>query len=125
MQEQVSSMQTKLAAKQARIDALEAGCLHALRHHQGGSSEVGQPLRKLLGIGRFDSLPKQKIESAAPLIDDENWMLWNGGDMPVAEGVFVDVHLREGKKFMNYAATEYRWNHENTSQDIIAYRVVR
>jgi hypothetical protein len=38
--------------------------LNVLWHHQGGSSPVGQPLRKLLGIGQFDRLTSEQLSEA-------------------------------------------------------------
>jgi hypothetical protein len=38
--------------------------LWALYHHQGGSSAVGQPIRKALGIGEFDHLTTEQIAEA-------------------------------------------------------------
>lgn len=47
-----------------RIDQLEAVLLHALWHHQGAHSEVGQPIRAVLGIGRFAPLTMDQIRIA-------------------------------------------------------------
>jgi hypothetical protein len=38
--------------------------LWALYHHQGGSSHVGQPIRKALGIGEYDRLTDAQIQEA-------------------------------------------------------------
>lgn len=38
--------------------------LNVLWHHQGGSSPVGQPLRKLLGIGQHDHLTEEQYSEA-------------------------------------------------------------
>lgn len=42
----------------------EAALLWALYHHQGGSSDIGQPIRKLLGIGQHDRLTDEQIAEA-------------------------------------------------------------
>ena len=42
----------------------EAALLWTLYHHQGGSSNIGQPIRKLLGIGQFDRLTDEQITEA-------------------------------------------------------------
>ena len=47
-------------SEQDKVDAL----LWALYHHQGGSSPIGQPIRKLLGIGQYDRLTTGQIEAA-------------------------------------------------------------
>lgn len=38
--------------------------LWALYYHQGGSSEVGQPIRRFLGIGEYDHLTPEQIAEA-------------------------------------------------------------
>lgn len=38
--------------------------LWILYHHQGANSPIGQPIRKLLGIGQFDRLTDEQIASA-------------------------------------------------------------
>lgn len=43
---------------------VRAALLFALWHHQGGSSPVGQPIREILGIGRFDRLSDADIDAA-------------------------------------------------------------
>lgn len=50
-----------LEAQAAHIKELEAACINALYHHQGASSVVGQPIRKVLGIGQFDRLTDAQI----------------------------------------------------------------
>ena len=46
------------------IEVMEAALLWTLYHHQGGSSHIGQPIRKLLGLGQHDHLSKKQIEIA-------------------------------------------------------------
>lgn len=43
---------------------LEAVALWSLWHHQGASSVVGQPIRKLLGMGEFDRLSDEQLAQA-------------------------------------------------------------
>ncbi len=40
---------------------MEAALLWTLYHHQGGSSHIGQPIRKLLGIGEHDRLTDEQL----------------------------------------------------------------
>jgi hypothetical protein len=55
-----------------------------------------------------------------------DWIEWNGGECPVAEGVRGSVRMRCGKEYHDFALCEWRWNHWNdSSADIIAYRVVQ
>jgi hypothetical protein len=51
-----------LRAELAKRDAL---LLWALYHHQGGKSDIGQPIRRLLGIGQHDDLTDEQIQLAA------------------------------------------------------------
>ena len=41
---------------------MEDALLWVLYHHQGGSSHIGQPIRKLLGIGQHDHMTPDQIE---------------------------------------------------------------
>lgn len=58
----LSDEQGILRARLAERDAL---LLWALYHHQGGKSDVGQPIRRLLGIGQHDDLTDEQIRAAA------------------------------------------------------------
>lgn len=53
-----------LTAKLGRQDQYRDLLLWALYHHQGGSSEIGQPIRRSLGIGQFDELTPAQIAAA-------------------------------------------------------------
>lgn len=41
-----------------------AALMWVLWHHQGASSDVGQPIRFALGLGRFDKLSAAQIQQA-------------------------------------------------------------
>jgi len=43
---------------------MEDALLWTLWHHQGGSSHIGQPIRKLLGIGQHDRMTDEQIAQA-------------------------------------------------------------
>ncbi len=43
---------------------MEAALLWTLYHHQGGSSHIGQPIRKLLGIGQHDRMTDEQLAQA-------------------------------------------------------------
>lgn len=47
-----------------RVAALEAALLWVLWHHQGGSSPVGQPIRRLLGIEQHAHLSNEQLQAA-------------------------------------------------------------
>lgn len=46
------------------VQELKALLLLALYHHQGGSSEIGQPIRRALGMGQHDHLTDEQIAEA-------------------------------------------------------------
>ena len=48
----------------AALQQMEDALLWTLYHHQGGSSHIGQPIRKLLGIGQHDRLTDEQIAEA-------------------------------------------------------------
>lgn len=67
-----------------------------------------------------------------------DWIEWNGGECPVADGTIVDVRHRDGDEFFgelawgrrrplegktNWAGAVY-WHHDEVDGDIVAYRVV-
>lgn len=43
---------------------MEAALLWTLYHHQGGSSPIGQSIRKLLGIGQHDRMTDEQLAQA-------------------------------------------------------------
>lgn len=47
-----------------RLQQMESALLWALYHTQGGSSPVGQPIRRLLGIGQHDRLTDEQLALA-------------------------------------------------------------
>lgn len=53
-----------VAAVLAEIERARALLLLALYHHQGGSSVVGQSIRRFLGIGQHDHLTPEQIAQA-------------------------------------------------------------
>jgi hypothetical protein len=62
-------------------DELKALLLWALYHHQGGNSTIGQPIRKVLGIGPHEILTREQIAEAQR-----------------AGGILLDSDLEELKK---------------------------
>ena len=53
-----------LEAQAAEVEALRGAVLWVLWHHQGGSSPVGQPIRRALGIGAHDRLSDGQVQAA-------------------------------------------------------------
>ena len=65
---EIESVLNELADLRSRIETIQseeqAALLWTLWHHQGGSSHIGQPIRKLLGIGQHDRLTDEQIAEA-------------------------------------------------------------
>jgi hypothetical protein len=57
------------------------------------------------------------------LVEENPWIEWKGGENP-AGGKMVIVKVRNGGIGREWLANYYRWNHDGTDGDIIAYRVV-
>lgn len=51
----------ELAEEKERMRGL---LLWALYHHQGGSSPIGQPIRKFLGIGEHENMTQEQVVDA-------------------------------------------------------------
>ena len=62
-------------------------------------------------------LKPEAEESIVP----EGFTPWSGGESPVAAGVRVEVMVRDGTRF---TGTWFWWNHINSWDDIVAYRIV-
>lgn len=63
--------------------------------------------------------PKQAVPA-----DDDDWIEWNGGRCPVDPKLRVAIKFREGYQ-ASFVADMYRWDHDGSGSDIVAYRVVR
>ena len=48
----------------AEIERLRDALLWTLWHKQGGSSPIGQPIRRVLGIRQFEALTPEQVECA-------------------------------------------------------------
>lgn len=55
----------------------------------------------------------------------DNWIEWSGGECPIKDdGALHDVMLRRGKVHSNERrASFWRWEHEGSDSDIVAYRL--
>ena len=74
--------------------------------------------------------PAEPLETTEPIqakVDEDGWIIWEGGECPVAEGVFVNVKFLNGEKnFDPIPAEEWDWSHgDSEGYDIIAYRVLK
>ena len=47
-----------------KTNEMESALLWILYHHQGGSSIIGQPIRRVLGIGQHGNLTAEQLERA-------------------------------------------------------------
>ena len=62
--EELQNIIDSLQENNALTDQMRGLLLWVLYHHQGGSSTIGQPIRKLLGIGEHDHMTRQQVEKA-------------------------------------------------------------
>lgn len=54
----------KVIAAMKDAESYRGLLLWTLYHHQGGSSDIGQKIRKVLGIGQFDHMTPEQITEA-------------------------------------------------------------
>lgn len=59
-----------ITAMREEIEKMRGLLLWVLWHHQGASSTVGQPIRKFLGVGRFDALPVGDVHHAKYVVSN-------------------------------------------------------
>lgn len=52
-----------------------------------------------------------------------DWITWGGGERPVNADAMVDAMFRYKKVVATSIADNWRWNHNGTNSDIIAYRL--
>jgi len=60
---------------------------------------------------------------------NNDWIIWNGGDCPVAPDTIVQTQFRSETRYAAEKSFEYRagifgWSHSGCDNDIIAYRAV-
>jgi hypothetical protein len=89
-------------------------------------NESEAKLKKLLETpAPWDTRGASGEEQDPPACDD-GWILWEGGECPVKEGVRVSVRFRLSPHYDESPdkAGSFRWDHLGYSGDIIAYKVV-
>lgn len=64
----------------------------------------------------------RKQYEAALAAKNEGWIDWGGGECPVSASEMVDVIFGYGGRMSTNIADCWRWNHNGTDSDIIAYR---
>ena len=67
-------------------------------------------------------ITREQYEAALAAKND-GWIEWDGGECPVDGREMVDVIFGRGGKMSPNIADCWRWSHEGTDSDIIAYRL--
>lgn len=67
-------------------------------------------------------ITREQYEAALAAKND-GWIEWGGGECPVDAGKMVDVIFGYGGRKSTNIADCWRWNHNGTDSDIIAYRL--
>jgi hypothetical protein len=73
-------------------------------------------------IPRFTFGITPTVVSDTTTVPSDDWVEWNGGDRPVAEGTYVEIRTRNGN--IN-TGSYFRWGHSNLDGDIMAYRIIK
>ena len=63
----------------------------------------------------------------APTPESGEWVEWNGGKCPIADGVKFQFKFRDGSQGNDYAwtnAPEWIWANRGYGGDIVAYRII-
>lgn len=63
----------------------------------------------------------------APTPESGEWVEWNGGKCPIADGVKFQFKFRDGSQCNDYACTnapEWIWANRGYGGDIVAYRII-
>jgi len=55
--------------------------------------------------------------------NNAKWIKWDGGDQPVADGVLVDIRLKDGTYRHGKSPETRQWDHIDDPSDIAAYRL--
>lgn len=89
------------------------------------------------GISLSEEIYLQALEIALPVleqqesttdthrqIENDGWIEWRGGERPVDILVMVQTKLRSGKVMPSEVACYWGWQHNQSINDIIAYRVI-
>jgi len=76
---------------------------------------------------RFPRRTTRPIPFLTPAQVAEGWIEWRGGECPVDKSTVVNFIIRDNTKRTRHdeLASDLRWYHDNSSGDIIAYRVVK
>lgn len=67
-------------------------------------------------------ITREQYETALAAKND-GWINWGGGECPVSASEMVDVIFGHGGRMSANIADCWRWSHDGTDSDIIAYRL--
>lgn len=71
-----------------------------------------------------EAIARAEAALSAPQADADGWIPWAGGECPVGVEAIIDMRLRNGMEFFRQIAGMCDWDDDDSSADIIAYRVV-
>jgi len=85
-------------------------------------------LEEAYSLPGHSELHLQAYRIALPILEQQergegDWIVWVGGECPVADHVKVEYQLRGGAKGSEPARL-LDWQHEGKRHDIIAYRII-
>ena len=69
-----------------------------------------------------DRLSEELLGDSCDEKETGPWINWHGGERPVAPDTRVAILMRD-LDCETHSAGSYRWEHNNTTGDIVAYRV--
>lgn len=76
----------------------------------------------------FSKENARKVSQGIKRIDyssaNNNWIEWKGGNCPIDKNILIETKLRSGAFLPSDTAENWYWEHDNTADDIIAYRAI-
>jgi hypothetical protein len=101
--------------------------LHAVCREEGFDNATTG--RQILMKDADEAIAKAEAAMAEPQPDADWWIKWEGGECPVDGKTKVDVRFLNGDELYGcdtpWRAGDYDWAHENTTYDIITYRIAK
>lgn len=95
--------------------------LHEIaREAYSEAREAGNHETDALVIALDAALAAQRDEPGGV---EDGWTAWNGGECPLEEFTRVHVRLRSGDEHRDSWARNWDWDHGETCDHIIAYRL--
>ncbi|WP_129678581.1 hypothetical protein [Klebsiella variicola] len=80
-------------------------------------------IEALLADDYAETIITREQYEAALAAEKDSWITWGGGERPVNAYAIVDAMFRYKKVVATNIADCWRWNHNGTDSDIIAYRL--